>query len=110
MKSNFLQVTLLGAAMFFSFHSQAAKYSGYEKANGSDALSFEEPIERYIETKTNFLVLFEHHPAFYLFPKNTQYTGDVREFLNKRIKNQSKISVHFDPRTIKIYSIEDLKK
>ena len=110
MKSNFLQVILLGAVMFFSFYSQAAKYTGYEKANGSDTLNFEEPIERFIETKSSFLVLFEHHPAFYLFPKNTQYTGDVREFLNKRMKDQSKLSVRFDPRTVKIYSIEDLKK
>ena len=109
MKSKILQVFFLGSAMVFSLQSQAAKYTGYRKTNGSDSLSFEEPIERFIETKSNFLVLFEHHPAFYLFPKNTQYTGDVRDFLNKRIKDQSKITVRFDPRTVKIYSIEDLK-
>ncbi len=90
-------------------HAQASKFKGHDKIRGSEQMNFNEPVERFIETKKEFLILFVHHPAFYFFPKNKSSAREFRDFLNTRMSSQKKLLVTFDPKTVKITSIEDSK-
>ncbi len=85
----------------------AAKFKGYREETNTKRMSFTEPVQRFIETKTDFLILFYHHPSFYFFPKNKQSAVEMRDFLKARIKNRKKLSVDFDPMTLKISTLKD---
>lgn len=98
--------------LVFIFIVQAAhgaKYKGHAKSQATKVMQFNEQVERFIETKNEFLILFSHHPAFYSFPKNKGSVSEFKNFLETRIKSQKKLLVTFDPQSVKIASIEDSK-
>ncbi len=100
------------SSLFFIFVVQAAqgaKFKGHTKVQGTKAMQFDEQVERFIETKNEFLILFSHHPAFYSFPKSKNSALEFMDFLETRITSQKKLLVTFDPKTVKILSLEDSK-
>lgn len=106
-KKNILIFLLLslGAAA-----AQASKFKGYSRVPSSEIMVLKEVVERFVETKTDFLILLQHHPAFYRFPKKTLSTEEIADFLQSRIKSQKPVQVEIDPVTAEIYYLGDPQK
>lgn len=93
--------------LLFPVISLAAQYKGYKRGPTSALLTFQEPIDRYIETDAEFLILFKNHPSFYSFPKERDRSVDARNYLNFKKNKKTPVKVEYDAVTTKIYSLSD---
>ena len=107
MKYHFCCLVL--AFSFFSSKLDAAKFKGFNPTSSAETVRFSEPVDRFIETDSEFLILFRRHPSFYSFPKTKKNAIEFRDFLKARVKNRKEISVTFNPRTLRINLLEDIK-
>lgn len=92
---------------------KAEKYNGFSQISNQELLTMNEAIERFIENKSEFLILFTGHPAFYSFPKNRNQAPKFKAFLESKISSGKTLKIIFDPKNTQIISIEnslDLEK
>jgi hypothetical protein len=85
----------------------AAQYKGYPKSVVASPLVFTESIDRVKETRTEFLILFSHHQAFYAFPKIKDHELDLKDFFHARIKSGEKVMATIDPEKAQILLLQD---
>lgn len=93
--------------MVFSLKIQASSFKGYEKDPSGEILVMTETVEGFHETEKEFFIEFSRHAAFYRFPKVSDSSTQIRNFLNKCIKLKASLIVHVDAVTAKIMNIED---
>lgn len=93
--------------LFFCFPSLAfaLQFTGYSPANNS--LKWSEGIERFEETKTEFLILLSEHAALYSFPRTKNSERQVRNFLENAVRTKKKIKAEVDPEKAQIISLAD---
>jgi hypothetical protein len=87
-----------------------ASFKGYDSNSTTHPMEFTEPVERFKETDSDFLILFTHHPAFYRFPNSDTASLQVRRFLQSRIVSRQRVFVKFDPTTTRILELKDDNK
>ena len=94
--------------IFFSPLAFTASFKGYSKIDESKSTSItNESIDKFIETKDDFLIAFSKHSSFYKFPKKKVDAYDFKAYLNKMIKTKKSVIVDIDPLTTQIYKISD---
>jgi len=91
---------------FCAMFANAASFKGHPKVSGSEVMILEEPLDRFEESSSEFLVSIEKHSAFYSFPKSKEFADQVREFLKSQGKKKQVLILEIDPVTAKIYSIK----
>ncbi len=89
--------------------AQAAKFKGYRKGASEETMTLKESLDRFEETPKDFLILLQRHSGFYLFPKKPEYSSQVREFLNSRMKSKKTIQLQIIPTTSQILNLSDLE-
>lgn len=83
------------------------KMKGYDNPSKVKPLVLNEVVERFRESKDEFLIVFSGHAAIYRFPKSGDITNRAREFLKEKVNSKKKISATIDPKSAKILFLED---
>jgi hypothetical protein len=92
---------LLFSISCLAFESSNTILVGYDQPIKTRLMTFEDRIAGIIESKENFHILFNGHPAYYLFPKNEGQTA-IRQSLQTLKDGRKAIAVEFDGMTAKI--------
>lgn len=107
-------MTLSRLKMFFIFFlfilpfskAREPKYTGFSNTSNQELLTMNESVERFIENKSEFLILFIGHQSFYSFPKKRNHEVKFKAFLESQVTKGNLLKIIYNPRNAQIISIE----
>ena len=104
---DFVFATIIIFAAMISSSANAAAFKGYTSSD--QPLVLKERIDRFTETNEDFRLLFEHHAAFYTFPKSKLSDDGFRNFLKASIRSKTLLEAKVNPKDAKILDLRSSK-
>jgi hypothetical protein len=90
-------------------HARAAQFTGFKFTATDQHLELVDSVARFIEVDDEVKILFVEHAAFYRLQVDKASSKNVRDFLNRSIREKSKLRADIDPYTARIFSLSSVK-
>lgn len=96
MKRRILPLALFLSAQGICMNTFAKTFAGAPEDKKHPTLEIQGPVQRIIETDSDFKILVGHYAAFYKFPKNKDQ-AEVEKLLKARERDKKPLTLTVDP-------------